>query len=139
MKQFLKGCAGLAVIWIIAANLPSCGTDPVKIEGRNASSESIACELLESKQRPHDKRFGADFLVSKSASKDEVAKLVESLRHQYKGKLACFSIFDSREAWSRQADETYSSDEFDQHCLVTVDEDTNVPPKVRWGTKFDKQ
>jgi hypothetical protein len=109
--------------------IPACGGGDPKFEGREASEKSIACEVLRCKKRA-DGKFFIDFLVSDSASKEEVLKLAESLRQQYDGKFACISIFDSREAWRRHEDLSYPEKELDRHWLVVIDGDSGQ--KISW-------
>ncbi len=62
--------------------------------------------------------------------------LAENLHRKFMGTYAVITIYDSREAWRRISDETYSEDEYMRHCFVEMHGDPQSPEKgIFWVVK----
>lgn len=62
-----------------------------------------------------------EILVSRAATKDEVMRLAENLRDQYRRTgFVVISIFDLKEAWMNRQNEKYPQANYWKHYLVQV-------------------
>ena len=95
-----------------------------------ASEKAIPYEVLKNEKRRGDGKLFFEVLVSEATSKQDVLRLAESLRREHTGKFAHICIYDSREAFQRQFDETYPEKELNRHNLVVIAGD--LGEEVRW-------
>ena len=102
---------------------------PYDREGEESRKKNIVYEVLKNKKRGDGKVF-LDVLVSETASKQDVLRLAESLRREHAGKFATIGIYDSREAFQRQADEAYPEKDLLRHSLVVISGD--LGEEIRW-------
>jgi hypothetical protein len=108
----------LAPLLGLVVLVPACDVDDGEWSGEVAG---VKYTFLEKKRNRATGRLVRDVLVDPKTSKEDVMKLAEGLRRKYTGKLGIISIFDSREAWERQGDPSYPTEEFYRHCLVAVE------------------
>ncbi len=98
--------------------------------GGGKEEKTIPYEILKKEKRRGDGKLFLEVLVSEAAPKQEVLKLAESLRREHSGKFADISIYDSREAFQRQFNETYPEKKLLRHNLVVIAGD--LGEKIRW-------
>jgi hypothetical protein len=127
-RQTYRGytVAAMALLALILVACAGCGGK----QGADGNEKTIPYEVLKKEKRRGDGKLFLEVLVSEAAPKQEVMKLAESLRRQHARKFAHICIYDSREAFQRQFDETYPEKELDRHNLVVIAGD--LGEEIRW-------